>query len=492
MTLRDLLFGVTAESVAEVPVRGIVCHSKQVRAGDLFVAVQGPASDGHDYISEAVERGAAAVIAQRLPMQQFKTASRACPCVVVRDTHEALVKIAQRFYGKPAEKIKLVGATGTNGKTTTTYLLHSIIEAAGQPSGLLGSIKYKIGSRELPSRNTTPGTLELQRLFAQMVGEGLGWCAMEVSSHALAQGRIDGLAFDAAIFTNLGSDHLDYHHTREAYAAAKRRLFEYLKKDGVAVINADDAYGRTLSETLPHAHVLTYGTEHPAKVFVETIQCSWAGLRLVFKTPWGAFEAQTALVGRHNASNVAAAVAALMALGVRPEAIQAGLAALNGIPGRLERIPNDLGINIVIDYAHTDDALRLVLRSLRELGQGRIVAVFGAGGDRDQGKRPKMGRVASVLADYVVLTSDNPRSEDPQKILEQIRGGFSSSFDQYQQIVDRQEAIATALSLAKAGDTVLIAGKGHEAYQIFGNVAVPFVDRQVVEAWLASMHAVSI
>lgn len=492
MTLRDLLYGVTAEAIAEVPVRGISCHSKQVRAGDVFIAVKGPNADGHDYIAEAIDRGAAAVVAAHLPAEQFKQASRACPCVVVNDPHKALVTIAKRFYGNPADKIKLIAATGTNGKTTTTYIIRALLEAAGKHSGLLGSIKYRIGSRELPSRNTTPGPLELQRCFAQMVGEGLDWCAMEVSSHALEQGRIDGLKFDAAIFSNLGNDHLDYHQTRDSYAAAKRKIFEYLKPKGIAVINVDDAYGRTLEQTLPFENIISYGIQNKAQVSLRDVTCSWDGLEVHYDTPWGPIDAHTVLVGRHNASNIAAAIATLLSLGVGSEDIVRGLMHMEGVPGRLEQVPNDLGIHIVVDYAHTDDALRLVMRSLRELSDGRLIVLFGCGGDRDKTKRPKMGRIASVLADHVVLTSDNPRSEDPQQIMNAIRSGFPSSFEAVEEYVDREEAIWAALNQARPGDTVLLAGKGHESYQIFGNVAVPFSDRLVVETWLKSASKVAV
>src|SRR3989338_5937241 len=270
MNLRDLLHGVTAEPVAPVPVAGIACHSKQVRSGDLFVAMEGAAMDGHAFIPEAIARGAAAVVAQRLPSpprlstgSAAPAAARACPCVVVRDSREALVTMARRFYGHPSRKLRLIGVTGTNGKTTTIYLLKTILEACGYRAGLLGTIVYQIGGRVVPSTNTTPGPLELQRYFAQMVGGGLQWCAMEVSSHALAQGRIAGLEFEAAIFSNLGSDHLDYHKTREAYASAKRRLFEYLRPDGRAIINSDDEYGRVLAGAVPVSPPTTYFIEHP-------------------------------------------------------------------------------------------------------------------------------------------------------------------------------------------------------------------------------------
>jgi len=493
MTLKDLLHGVTAESIAAVPVAGIACHSKQVRSGDVFVAVQGPSVDGHAFIEEAIARGAAAIVARRLPSwPRGGGASRACPCVVVGDTRAALVVMAQRFYGHPSRKLRLIGVTGTNGKTTTTYLLKAMLDAAGVRAGLLGTITYQIGQRMVPSTNTTPGPLELQRYFAQMVGEGLKWCAMEVSSHALAQGRVDGLEFEAAIFSNLGSDHLDYHKTHEAYAAAKRRLFDHLRPEGCAVINADDEFGRALAETIPNRRVVTYGIERPAKAAVKQIACTWEGTSLVLETPWGAVPITTRLLGRHNIWNIASAATTLLALGISGEAIRAGLAALEQVPGRLEPVPTDTGIHIIVDYAHTADALRLALLSLRELSRGRLIVVFGCGGDRDQTKRPVMGRMAALLADHVVLTSDNPRTEDPSDIIRQIKAGFPAGFDRFEVAADREQAIVSALAAAHRDDTVLIAGKGHEAYQILQRVSVPFSDRDTVERWAASRQSLAL
>jgi len=496
MTLRDLLHGVTAEPVAPVAVSGIATHSKQVRPGDLFIAIEGALSDGHAFIEEAMARGASAVVAHRLPAsyrsQHSSTSSQACPCVVVRDTREALIVITGRFYGHPSRKLRLIGITGTNGKTTTAYLLKTILEASGARAGLLGTIAYHIGNRLIPSSNTTPGPLELQRYFAQMVGEGLQWCAMEVSSHALAQGRIAGLEFDAAIFCNLGSDHLDYHRSRDAYAEAKRRLFHYVKPDGHAIVNFDDDYGRVLAETIPHPSVITYGVERSANVSAKDLACSWQGIRFILDTPWGVVPIESPMLGRHNAWNVTAAATALLALGISGSAIREGLSTIEHVPGRLERVPTDQGINILIDYAHTADALRLALLSLRELTRGRLIVVFGCGGNRDQTKRPTMGKMASLLADSVILTSDNPRSEDPLEIIRQIQAGFAPGFRAFEVAPDREQAITTALSMARRDDTVLIAGKGHEAYQTFEHVSIPFSDRDVVERWLSTRHAVAV
>ncbi len=357
---------------------------------------------------------------------------------------------------------------------------------------MLGTIVYQIGGRLVPSTNTTPGPLELQRYFAQMVGEGLKWCTMEVSSHALAQGRIAGLEFEAAIFSNLGSDHLDYHKTREAYASAKRRLFDYLRPEGYAVINADDEQGRILAETIPNHRVVTYGMEHAAKVSVRHVNCTWQGTSLVLDSPWGVVPVTTKLLGRHNAWNIASASTTLLALGLPLHAVREGLSAIEGVPGRLERVPTDGGPNVLIDYAHTADALRLVLLSLRELTRGRLLVVFGCGGNRDQTKRPVMGKMASLLADHVILTSDNPRGEEPLDIIHQIKAGFPLGFQQFEVVPDREQAIVAALSIARRDDTVLIAGKGHEAYQTFDHVSVPFSDRDAVERWVGSGHSLAL
>jgi UDP-N-acetylmuramoyl-L-alanyl-D-glutamate--2,6-diaminopimelate ligase len=326
-----------------------------------------------------------------------------------------------------------------------------------------------------------------------MAGEGLGWCVMEVSSHALAQGRVSGLEFEAGIFTNLGSDHLDYHKTPEAYAAAKRRLFdENGKLGGQAIVNLDDPFGRILAETIPNRTVTTYGVERPARVSARHIACTWQGVSFVLESPWGTIPLSTPLLGRQNVWNILGAASALLSLGVPPQAIRQGAAEIEGVPGRLERVPSDGGPIVLIDYAHTPEALRQVLLAVRELCRGRILVVFGCGGDRDQTKRAPMGQVASLLADHVVLTSDNPRSEDPHLILRQIRTGFVPTFESFQVIPDREQAIVAALTLARSEDTVIIAGKGHEAHQTFARVSVPFVDRDVARRWLGRRQALAV
>ena len=492
MTLHELCQGVTTQPVPSLTVTGIACHSKRVQPGEVFVAVRGPRHDGHEFLEEAVRRGAAALVVERLPRT-----SVSCPVILVPDTKQALALMASARYSHPAQQLRFMGVTGTNGKTTTTYLLKAMLEAAGERVGLLGTVAYEIGQRHVPSPNTTPGTLELQRYLAEMVEQHLSWCVMEVSSHALDQGRVDGLSFDAAIFTNLGSDHLDYHQTREAYAQAKRRLFTYLRPKGRALINANDEYGQTLIETLGHQPLVSYGVEpaatiegdtvdrrlypHAPSVLARNVTCNWDGTNLILDSPWGTIPLHASLVGRHNVSNLVAAASACLSVGIETSAIRRALEDFPQVPGRLERMRTETGVLTVIDYAHTADALRLVLLSLRELVRGRLIVVFGCGGDRDQTKRPEMGRVASLLADAAILTSDNPRTEDPLDIIRQIKAGFLPTSCETQVIVDREQAIMAALAMARADDAVLIAGKGHEAYQIFDHVTVPFSDRDVVE-----------
>jgi UDP-N-acetylmuramoyl-L-alanyl-D-glutamate--2,6-diaminopimelate ligase len=487
MNLKTLLKGLTASNIPLAYVSGISCHSKQLQKGELFVAVKGANTDGHKFAQEAAKRGACALVLEH-PMEERLN----CPVFVVSDTKKALRIIAERFYKEPAKHLRMIGVTGTNGKTTTTYLLKSILEADEGKAGLIGTVAYEIGKRHLPSSNTTPGTLDLQRYLAQMVNNGLDWCVMEVSSHALDQERVEGLLFDAAIFTNLGSDHLDYHKTLENYAKAKRKLFNYRKANGFNVINTDDSYGQALAEQLHDDNLVTYGIERPASVFARMLNCNWKGAEIVLEGKWGTIPISTPLIGRHNVLNIAAASGACLSLGISPSSIQKALLNFPQVPGRLERIQNSNGVLAAIDYAHTADALRLVLLSLREMVRGKLIVVFGCGGDRDKTKRPAMGRIASLSSDLVVLTSDNPRSEDPVEIINQIKTGFVPGFDRFQIEPDREKAIIAALSIAKSDDVVLIAGKGHEAYQIFNNTTIPFSDREVVERYWNQVSKVSV
>jgi UDP-N-acetylmuramoyl-L-alanyl-D-glutamate--2,6-diaminopimelate ligase len=393
-----------------------------------------------------------------------------------------------RFYNHPSQQLKVVGVTGTNGKTTTAFMVKALMEAAGVPTGLMGTVQYEIGQRVIPAARTTPESVEIQEMMSQMLRVGCGGVSMEVSSHALDQHRVAGVDFDVAVFTNLSQDHLDYHRTIENYFEAKVSLFGVLgtmQKAGRSVVNVDDAYGRKLMARLGGDHaVLGYGVSSSASVCARDVCVSAEGSYFVAVTPQGSIPISLPLIGRHNVSNALAAISAGLALGIDLATIESALAQLRAVPGRLELINVNEPFRVYVDYAHTADALRNVLVTLGELTKNRLILVFGCGGDRDKGKRAPMGRAACDLADFSILTSDNPRTEDPRDILRQIEQAFpANAAGRYQVIEDRREAIERALDIARPGDTVLVAGKGHETYQEFADTVVPFNDRQVIEEY---------
>lgn len=463
---------------------GVTHDSRQARAGSVFVALRGQKADGADFAREAIERGAAAVVAERP-----SDLTPGVPWMVVTDARLALATLAAEFFGHPSRELQVVGITGTNGKTTTSYLVRSIFEAAGTRCGLIGTVAHEVGDRRIDATRTTPEPPEVQGLLRGMVAEGCGACVMEVSSHALALRRVDAMRFAAGVFTNLTRDHLDFHSSMEEYFAAKRRLFEMLPSDAPAIVNLDDPRGATLVDVVPR--VVTYALNRPADVSPGPLSFSLAGLEFDARTPAGPIRVRSTLVGRPNVYNVLAAIATATALGIERDAIERGLQAVSGVPGRFELVSSrDDDIAIVVDYAHTDDALRNLLETARALAPRRLVTVFGAGGDRDRTKRPLMGMVAARLSDVVVITSDNPRSEDPLRIIEEVKLGAEPETRQGNAqvlaIVDRREAIVHAVQSAGAGDTVLIAGKGHEKYQEIDGRVVPFDDvavaREALEA----------
>jgi UDP-N-acetylmuramoyl-L-alanyl-D-glutamate--2,6-diaminopimelate ligase len=399
---------------------------------------------------------------------------------VVDDARLALALLAAAFYGNPSDDMQVVGITGTNGKTTTAYLIASIFDAAGIRCGLLGTVGYRIGHEIREATRTTPEAPEVQRLLREMVDRGCGACAMEVSSHALTLRRVDGMRFAAAVFTNLTRDHLDFHAGMDAYFQAKRRLFEMLPNDAFSIINLDDPRGASLADSAPRP--VTYAINRPADIVPGPLSFALEGLTFDVRTPRGTVHVRSSLVGRPNVYNILAAVAAATALGLSFGAIEKGVAALRGVPGRFEvvSLAKD-GVTVVVDYAHTDDALRNLLETARPLASGRLITVFGCGGDRDRTKRPLMGAVAGRLSDLIVVTSDNPRSEDPGRIMEEIRRGITpdtrrDTAQRILSIADRRDAISKAIELARPGDLVLIAGKGHEKYQVVGNQVLPFDD----------------
>jgi len=479
MQLKQLvqaLASAQVEGTLEREVAGLAYDSRRVTPGMVFVAIPGQQVDGHEFIGNAVERGATAVICER---------SRVLPAritqIKVPDVREALACTSRAYYDDPSSRLKVIGVTGTNGKTTVAFMVKAILEAAGTKTGLLGTVRYEIGDRVIPAQRTTPEALEIQQMMAQMVKADCQACVMEVSSHALDQKRVHGVEFDVGIFTNLTRDHLDYHGTMENYFAAKQKLFSNLGqggKAGAAIINIDDSFGLRLEGATRVEVKLTYGLETSARLRATRIELSADGSRFVVEAPERKFAIRLPLIGRHNIYNALAALGAGLALKVDVVKIQAALNALAAVPGRLESVMAGQPFGVFVDYAHTDDALRNVLTTLREITRGRLLVAFGCGGNRDAGKRARMGKVAAELADESILTSDNPRKEDPAQIAAQVEEGYRSTrWDGLTLELDRSRAIEQIIGRGQAGDTVLIPGKGHETYQEFEDTVVPFDDR---------------
>lgn len=478
-------------------VTGVEYDSRQVTSGRVFVGIRGQKADGSAFAQQAVVKGACAVFAEGEPPAGWHA-----PWVRVSDAHAALAALAAVYFGHPADDLLLVGITGTNGKTTTSYLTSAIFEAAGVRCGRIGTVSYDLGGgeeREAP--RTTPEASDFHRMLREMVANGCGACAAEVSSHALVLKRVEFVRFAAAVFTNLTRDHLDFHGDMASYFAAKRHLFELLAPEAPGLVNVDDPYGRELAGTL--ARRITFGLDEPADVSAGPFELSLEGLQFELRTPRGRVGMRSELPGRPNASNILAAASVAVGFDLPLKAIQEGVARVTHVPGRFQRVSTTADdISVVVDYAHTDDALKNVLETLRPMAHGRLITVFGCGGDRDRSKRPLMGAVAARLSDLVVLTSDNPRSEDPAAIIDDIKRGIVPPGDRpavhqgqvlppirvtpHLAIVDRAAAIERAIRDARAGDVVLIAGKGHERYQVIGDRTLPFDDAEVAMAALKS------
>src|ERR1700726_4859118 len=458
-------------------VESIAYDSRRVQRNGLFVALRGEKNDGHEFIGQAIEKGASVIVAEREEKNPRVT------WLVVENTRTALADLAATFYGLPARRLKVAAVTGTNGKTTTAFLIKHICEKAGMRCGLLGTVRYEIGERVLPAARTTPESLDLQELLSQIANAGCRGAAMEVSSHALAQERTRGIEWDVAVFTNLTQDHLDYHGTMKNYFDAKEKLFEQLaqqqkKKKPVAVINIDDRYGQRLVARIDKkVSVVTFGMGSRADFRASNYRMEFGGTSYRLDARGKSYLVRVPLIGRFNVANSLAALAAANALGISLREAVLSLGKSPQVPGRLEMVPAKRQFQVFVDYAHTPDALLNVLKTLRELEPGRLLAVFGCGGDRDRQKRPLMGRVADQNADYSIITSDNPRKEDPNAIISEIEKGFGS--DRYEKVAERAEAIARAIALAQPRDIILIAGKGHETYQEFADHTVPFDDIQV-------------
>jgi len=487
LRLDDVLHGipvVARRGAGDEEISGIAYNSKAVRPGFLFAALPGAARNGMDFVAEAVTNGAAAVLSS-----WPKPPAVSAAWVQAADAREALALAAANFYGHPSDRMKVVGVTGTKGKTTTTFILEEILRASGASAGLIGTIEYRRPGWTAAAPRTTPESSDLQALLRDFLEAGVSHCVMEVSSHALEQKRVWGVGYDVAVFTNLSGEHLDYHPTMEAYFGAKKKLFFLDHKKSAAVVNWDDPWGQKLVAELPMTTV-TFGLEPAAIVRALKYVPSEGGIDAQVTYPGGEMRIQSALVGRHNLYNLLAAIGAALALSVPPADIIKGIAALKGVPGRFERVPNSRGLLVVVDYAHTDTALESLLMTAREFRPRRVILVFGAGGDRDRDKRERMGRVAARLSDWTVLTSDNPRSEEPGDIIAAIEKGFAKeAVRTYEIEPDRRRAIVRALATANKGDVVLIAGKGHESYQVFRDGTVPFSDIGVVKETLRQMEA---
>ncbi|HTD68463.1 MAG TPA: UDP-N-acetylmuramoyl-L-alanyl-D-glutamate--2,6-diaminopimelate ligase, partial [Candidatus Limnocylindria bacterium] len=438
--------------------------------------IPGAHADGHDFINTAIERGASAIICERNGFS-----SRRATKIKVSDVREALARAAASFYQHPSTKLQVIGITGTNGKTTVAFMVKEVLEAAGIKTGLLGTVRYEIGERVIPAHRTTPESLEIHEMMAQMVTSGCQACVMEVSSHALEQKRVTGIEFDVAIFTNLTQDHLDYHGTMDNYLSAKQKLFTKTasgEKRGAVVINIDDASGTRLANETDVEVKLTYGIRGAASLRATKVHLGVDSSNFTVETRGQSFACKLPLIGRHNIYNALAATGAALALDIDSKIIQSAFNNMTPVPGRLENVTCGQPFTVFVDYAHTDDALHNVLTTLREVTPGRLLLMFGCGGNRDSGKRAKMGRVAAELADFTLITSDNPRNEAPGEIATQIEEGFRSLKQKHYAVeLDRKRAIGEIISMAKRGDTVLLAGKGHETYQEFEDTVVPFDDR---------------
>jgi UDP-N-acetylmuramoyl-L-alanyl-D-glutamate--2,6-diaminopimelate ligase len=484
MKLTDLLGSLPKKKVygpTDKEITGIAYDSRRLSDGELFIAIQGFQTDGHRYIPEAIARGAVAVVVDREEIHGAVTT------IQVSDSRKALALLAARWFDDPARTLRMVGVTGTDGKTTTAYLLHALLQEAGFKAGLIGTVTTRIGGQDQPSLYTTPESLELQQALANMISQGAAFAVMEVSSHALAMDRVFGIPFELAVFTNLSRDHLDFHGDFEHYRDAKALLFERLHGPRAkAIINLDDPSSAFFMDktTVP---IITYSAEGQADVSLIDAQLTMEGSNLEVRTPLGLLQMRSRLLGRYNIFNTLAATGVGIALELELDVIRRGLEAVDGVDGRFETIRTRKGSTVIVDYAHTPQALQRLLSAVREMSSQRIVLIFGCGGDRDRGKRPEMADVASQMADVVLLTTDNPRSEDPLDILRQVQRGILPGIT-HEVIPDRREAIRRGIDLARAGDVLVVAGRGHERFQIVGSERSPFLDREVIEQELERLE----
>jgi UDP-N-acetylmuramoyl-L-alanyl-D-glutamate--2,6-diaminopimelate ligase len=487
--LVDVLHVKEQLQLEDVEITGIETDSRNVKQGDLFIALRGFTVDGHEYVHTAVEKGAAALVVEEPVDVQV-------PTIIVPDTRRAMGFLANHFYQFPSQQLKLIGITGTNGKTTTSHLIEQILKSVGRETGIIGTIGVKIKDQVIPVRNTTPDVVELQKNLRLMVEEGAAYTVMEVSSHALHLGRTRGTHYHIAVFTNLTQDHLDYHETMDKYREAKGLLFSQLGNDytsslvntQVAVLNKDDAASAYFASITP-AQVVTYGIQESADVYATNISHGVNGVSFDLNTYQGNTSISLPLFGTFNVYNSLAAVAVALVEGIPLASIKEALEKLEGVDGRFEAVQAGQDFTVLVDYAHTPDSLQNVLTTAKSFARGKVICVVGCGGDRDRGKRPLMAQIATEVSDFAVITSDNPRTEEPQTIIADMVEGIGTLVSTYTTIVDRKSAIEHALKLAKSGDVVLIAGKGHETYQEINGVRYPFDDRKIAyEAIKGELH----
>lgn len=493
-TLKDLLSLLPEAKVQggslEQKIEYVTFDSRKVQPGTLFICLVGAKVDGHDFISDAYKKGAVAVL-----IEKAAAVPNGMAAVHVDDTRKAMCLIVPYFFDYPARKLRMIGITGTNGKTTTTYLIRSILKEAGYKTGLIGTIQTMIEEKIMPIKNTTPDVVDLQEILSEMVSGGIEYVVMEVSSHALALNRVAGCEFDVGIFTNLTQDHLDFHHDFANYLAAKAKLFQMLgdaaavKRGKTAIVNIDDPAGEKIINSAS-CQVFTYGIHNAADLMAISPDVHAGGTSFTVRAGFGEMPLDLKITGLFNVYNVLAAIGAAQAEGIEPQCIKKALEKFQSVPGRFELVDEGQPFTIIVDYAHTPDGLENILKTARQIAKQRILVVFGCGGDRDRTKRPIMGRLAAQYGDVVIATSDNPRSEDPATILEEVEKGILEGLKkdkEYEKIVDRRQAITRALTLAEPGDLVIIAGKGHENYQILKEGTIAFDDREVAREIVREM-----
>lgn len=470
------LMGDKADKFADVEISCVTCDSRHVTDGTVFVCINGNAADGHTFAKSAADAGAAVIVCEKDVGLENQ--------IIVENTRIEFAKLAAKWFGNPADKLKIIGVTGTNGKTSVSYMLKEILEKAGHKVGLVGTIQIMIGDEILPSKNTTPSAYELQSMFSLMERSGCDYCVMEVSSHALDQDRVYGIEFEAAMFTNLTQDHLDYHITMENYLAAKKRLFSHCK---LAIMNCDDPYFAQMSKDLS-CKVVTYSTESDSADYTaKNINIRPDGVDFVFTGIEKIGRIKTKIGGKFTPYNAMCAASCAVELGFSVDTVCEAFGGMAGVKGRAEVVPTGKDFTVIIDYAHTPDGLENILKTFESLEKNRLIAVFGCGGDRDKTKRPQMGAIAAALADYVIVTSDNPRTEEPLAIIDDILKGMKNTKKPYEVIESRIDAIKKAVHIAEKGDIIVLAGKGHETYQILGTGTIHLDEREVVAEALAEL-----